>query len=352
MPDLQLDVDVFLNQHLVDCNCPRSFSRRKINARAALNHWLPIRCPTPRPQLHSAHSQLIVSYDHHMAEVAGLAPATRHYRRRHALAFLEWTDQHLVKIPQLSANLLSDYITTVASSKTTVSVGVITTSLASLVKFLASRGDCSVSWIPALQRPAKLHALPRTRALDEDELSRLLGAFDRSIAIGKRDYAIARCLIDLGIRASDIAKLNLDQIDWRNGRIKLSPGKSKRERTLPTPATTTRALIDYVRYARPITQDRHVFVYHRAPFGRGISVTTVRGSVRAAFHRAGFSESASQVHRLRHTMATRLLRSGNSVKTIADVLGHLSINTTIRYTHVDRPMLAAVAMPWPGRALK
>ena len=169
MPDLQLDVDVFLNQHLVDCNCPRSFSRRKINARAALNHWLPIRCPTLRPQLHSAHSQLIVSYDHHMAEVAGLAPATRHYRRRHPLAFLEWTDQHLEKIPQLSANLLSDCIRAVPSPKTTVSVGVITTSLASLVKFLASRGDCSVSWIPALQRPAKLHALPRTRALDEDE---------------------------------------------------------------------------------------------------------------------------------------------------------------------------------------
>jgi len=76
--------------------------------------------------------------------------------------------------------------------------------------------------------------------------------------------------------------------------------------------------------------------------------STVREALRRAFARAGFKDSESQVHRLRHTMATRLLLNGLSIKTIADVLGHLSINTTIRYTHVDRPLLAAVAMPWPG----
>jgi integrase/recombinase XerD len=109
--------------------------------------------------------------------------------------------------------------------------------------------------------------------------------------------------------------------------------------------------MDYVRSARPVTQDRHVFVYHRAPFGRAINVATARGSVRAAFRRAGLSDSASQVHCLRHTMATRLLRSGNSLKTIADLVGHLSINTTTRYTYVDRPILASVAMPWPARRI-
>jgi integrase/recombinase XerC len=63
-----------------------------------------------------------------------------------------------------------------------------------------------------------------------------------------------------------------------------------------------------------------------------------------AYARAGFNASESQLHRLRHTMATRLLQNKHSLKTIADVLGHLSINTTTRYTHVDRGSLAAVAM--------
>jgi site-specific recombinase XerC len=127
----------------------------------------------------------------------------------------------------------------IASSKTAASAGVMTTSLKSLVKFLVSKRDCSVSWIPALQPPVKLHTLPSTRALDEDELSRLLGAFDRSMPLDKRDYAITRCLVDLGIRTSDVATLSLDQIDWRYGRVTLSLGRSKRERTPPMLATTT-----------------------------------------------------------------------------------------------------------------
>ena len=160
---------------------------------------------------------------------------------------------------------------------------------------------------------------------------------------------MARCLVDLGLRTSDVAQLSLDQIDWRHCRVTLAPGKSKRERTLPMPITTTCALIDYVLYARPVTQDRHVFVHHRAPLGQGVQASTVRCVVRRAYARAESKDSESQPHRLRHTMATRLLQSGNSLKTIADVLGHQSIDTTTRYTHVDRPSLLAVAMPWPGR---
>jgi site-specific recombinase XerD len=160
---------------------------------------------------------------------------------------------------------------------------------------------------------------------------------------------MARCLVDLGIRTSDVAQLSLDRIDWRHGCLTLEPGKSKRERSLPIPATTSSALIDYVRNGRPSTQDRQVFVHHRAPLGQGVLASTVRGALRRGYTRAGFKDSESQPHRLRHTMATRLLQGGHSLKLIADVLGHQSIDTTTRYTHVDRPSLSAVAMPWPRR---
>jgi site-specific recombinase XerD len=106
--------------------------------------------------------------------------------------------------------------------------------------------------------------------------------------------------------------------------------------------------MDYVLHARPETISKHLFVHHRAPLGRGIKVTTVRAVVRRIFFKAGFTPEQSQVHRLRHAMATRLLTNKVPLKTIADVLGHQSINTTLRYTYVDKTSLAIIAMPWPN----
>ena len=162
---------------------------------------------------------------------------------------------------------------------------------------------------------------------------------------------MARCLSDLGIRTGDVATLQLDDIDWQHSIITLRHGKSRRQRKLPIPDTLIEALVDYLCHARPKTDQRAVFVYHRAPKGDAVSPSTVRGAIRRAFTRANFPAIDSQVHRLRHTMATRLLKNGQTIKTIADILGHQCIDTTIRYTTVDRQTLDRVALPWPGRAV-
>lgn len=344
IPDLRRDVAFFVNQHLTEYECP-GFSQSKNNARAALKHWLHVLDPTAYEENPSDNAQLVKSYDQYMADVAGLSTSTRHYRCRHALSFLDWLNKHAIELRQLSVKHLSDYITVLSK---TAEIAHKPTSLKFFISFLMGRGDCSTVWLPAFLRPKYIHKLLSTQALEDDELRRLLQAFDLTSPVGKRDYAMARCLVDLGVRTSDVARLNLDQLDWRRGTLTLTPGKTKRARTLPMPVTTANALIDYIHSARPITPARNVFVYHRAPLGEGVLASTVRCALRRAFKRAGFKESESQVHRLRHTMATRLLQQGNSLKTIADVLGHLSVNTTTRYTHVDRPMLTAVAMPWAG----
>jgi len=341
-------VDEFIRQHLPDCQCPKSYYRNKNSIQAALKHWLLIRFKISKSCYLPSLPLLVTLYDQYLENVAGLSPATRLYRRRHALNFLNWLKAHSIKLKQLSATHIGDYITAVASSKTAATTGVMTTSLKSFINFLISQDNCSVVWNSSLQRPKSIHAMLETHPLNNEELKRFLATFDLNRPIGKRDYAMARCLVDLGIRTSDVAKLSLDQIDWRHGKVTLAPGKTRRERSLPLPQTTTLALIDYVRRVRPVTSDRHVFVYHRAPRGRGIEACTVRGAMRCAFRRAGFDKAESQVHRLRHSMASRLLQRGNSLKLIADILGHLSINATMRYTHVDRSMLAEVSMPWPG----
>jgi len=116
---------------------------------------------------------------------------------------------------------------------------------------------------------------------------------------------------------------------------------------LPLPQITGAALVDYLGHGRPATSSRSVFVLHRAPRGQAATNTTVRGAIRRAFERAGLPWSGT--HILRHTAATRMVQGGASLKEVADVLGHRSIDTTLIYTKVDLPQLSRVALPWPGR---
>ena len=97
----------------------------------------------------------------------------------------------------------------------------------------------------------------------------------------------------------------------------------------------------------PATTSRSIFVFHSAPFGRGVAKTTVRGAIRRAFLRADLPWTGT--HILRHTMATKMIQSGVTLKEIADVLRHRNMDTTQIYTKVNLPELEQVAMPWPGR---
>ena len=129
--------------------------------------------------------------------------------------------------------------------------------------------------------------------------------------------------------------------------LHLPKTKSRWQETLPIPDRMGRALVNYLRYRRPQTNSRFVFVYHRAPKGRAVQNTTVRGVVRRAFSRAGFSWTGT--HILRSTAASRLLEGGATLKEIADVLRHRSIDTTKLYAKIDLTHLARVALPWQGR---
>jgi integrase/recombinase XerC len=143
-----------------------------------------------------------------------------------------------------------------------------------------------------------------------------------------------------------VAQLQLADIDWRAGTVTLRHTKSRREDILPLLALTGRALADYLRYERPKTSNPAVFVRRLAPHDQPISPHAVRRVIRDAFGRIGLTHGRS--HALRHTLACRLLDQGSSLKEVADVLRHRSLNTTLIYAKLDHPRLAAVALPWPG----
>ncbi len=170
------------------------------------------------------------------------------------------------------------------------------------------------------------------------------------VPVGLRDYAIARCLLDLGLRGDETAYLTLDAVDWGNGIVTLHRTKSQREQHLPLPVQTGEALARYLREGRPQTDSRALFIRHRAPFGVPLSVAAIRNAMTRAFARCGLADRFCSTHVLRRSMATRLQRKGVSIKEIADVLRHRDVNTARVYARVDLERLRTVALPWPASA--
>jgi site-specific recombinase XerD len=158
---------------------------------------------------------------------------------------------------------------------------------------------------------------------------------------------MARCLVDMGLRAGEVAAIQLEHLNWREGTLTIPHGKSRRADVLPLPVSTGKAIMQYVRAARPPSTSRALFVRHRAPHSVPITGKVVSNAIRRAFEHSGLGRCAG-THVLRHSAAVRMRWAGASLKEIADVLRHRSLDTTMIYSKVDLPQLAAVAGPWPG----
>lgn len=192
--------------------------------------------------------------------------------------------------------------------------------------------------VPAV-RPTCLPA-----AVTSEDLAMLLASCDRQTPAGRRDCAVLLLLAGLGLRAAEVAGLDLDDVDWREGLLRIH-GKGSRVDVLPLPAVVGQALADYVRHARPHVGRGVLFRQIVAPHG-GLAAPSVTGIVYRASDRAGVGRVGA--HRLRHTAATQMLRGGASLPQIAQVLRHSSITTTAIYATVDHETLAALARPWPA----
>ena len=202
--------------------------------------------------------------------------------------------------------------------------------------------------IGALSYPAnwQLASLPKT--VTPEDVEKLVKSLSQGNGSERRSAAIVRCALDLGLRSGEVARLGLDDIDWQAGTITLRHTKGRREDVLPLPVTTGAAIAAYLKDGRPKTRNRAVFVRHVAPRDQPVGPDMVRKTIKQAYARAGLPYTRS--HLLRHTMANRLLAGGSSLKEVADVLRHRSLNTTLIYAKLGSRTLVEVALPWPGSA--
>jgi integrase len=150
----------------------------------------------------------------------------------------------------------------------------------------------------------------------------------------------------LGLRAGEIAGLKVSDIDWRAGTVTLRGTKSRRQDILPLPLETGQALAEYLQNERPSSASSAVFVRRLRPHDLPMTANAVAKVIARAFRRCGLPYCGS--HRLRHTFACRLVEHGSSLKEVADLLRHRSLNTTQIYAKLDTPSLSQVALPWPG----
>jgi integrase/recombinase XerD len=199
--------------------------------------------------------------------------------------------------------------------------------------------DLSQAALPVTGR--RRSSLPR--GIAKHEAAALLGSCDRRTGIGRRDYALIITLLRLGLRRGEVARIRLEDIDWRAGELVVVGKRARRDR-LPLPADVGEAIAAYLTRGRPASGHREVFLQARAPF-EPIAAGTVASTVRRACRRAGVAEVGS--HRLRHTLACEMVAAQVPLVQIAQVLRHRSLQSTAIYARLDLDQLRLLAQPWP-----
>jgi integrase/recombinase XerD len=299
--------------------------------------------PEPeRPVPVAAVDVLLDRYRGYLAVERGLAAWTVRYYLDEARGFLAGREDGL---GSLTAGEVSGFVVAQCRQRSTGSAKILVTALRSLLRFLVVEGLAPPGVQDAVPSVAGWRGGGLPEALPAGEVADLLASCDRGTAAGRRDFAVLVLLSRLGLRACEVAALELDDIGWRAGTVTVR-GKGRRDEQLPLPPDAGEALACYLRDGRPAgSSSRRVFLAVRAP-GGGLSAGAVTSIVRYACGRAGIAPAGA--HRLRHSAATGMLRGGAALAEIGQVLRHRSASTTAIYAKVDHGALVQLAMPWPG----
>lgn len=215
--------------------------------------------------------------------------------------------------------------------------------------------------VPALRLPERTDRPRLVRGVDSDpgapavvvpigisrqQTTSLLAACDRNSVVGRRDYAVILLLARLGLRATEVAQLHLDDLDWHHGEITVR-GKGPRDERMPLPADVGEALVDYLMRSRPTDAPelRTVFLAAPAP-RRPMDRVTVSSMIGRVCQHAGIEPIGA--HLLRRTLGEAMIRAEVPLSAISQVLRHHDPLTTTNYARVDIERLRGLARPWPG----
>ena len=279
-----------------------------------------------------------------MIERQGVAAGTMEGYQRYVVDFIA---AYGVDPSSYNATSVRDFMVRRCAGHKVATAQGIASAMRAFLRFLAATGQCSEGLIHAVPRFASYQLATTPRFLEPDDLEKVIDAVSDQDAVGARDRAVVLLLARLGLRASEVAELTFDAIDWQNGRIAVC-GKGGRQHWLPLPQQVGDAIVTYLRRGRPPLPVPQVFISALAP-RRPMTRLSVSGVVDRTLRRAGIKAPQYGAHLLRHSAATAMLRNGVSLAGIASVLRHRDPRTTAHYAKIDFDLLGEIVQPWPQR---
>lgn len=189
--------------------------------------------------------------------------------------------------------------------------------------------------------------IPLPDVWDDADIQKMLDVIDTASPVGKRNYAIFLLLARTGLRISDVVLLRFENIDWHKNCISVVQYKTGKPLSIPLSAEIGEAIIAYLKYGRPISEESTIFLSHNAPFQPLNHHNNFNSEIRKYMRLAGVDFTAkrhSGVHTLRASFATNMLKQGASLDNISQILGHGDINVTTSYLRVDVEHLRICAL--------
>lgn len=308
--------------------------------------------PPPRNAVQTHMQSLMRKYDDWLSGCRGLAASTVAAALDEVRRFLRWHNTHYRSdaLADLSLSQVQQYLQMRAGAIRRTTLKAVSQRVSGFLRFLHRSGYVPADLSGRIIRPTLYEFESIPSVLRPQEMKQVLKTTrrDRS-ARGRRDYAILTLLATYGLRAGEIVRLALDDIDWRAETILIRHSKTRGTTLLPLLPVAAEALLGYLQHARPKTTSREVFIRMAAPlcgFSRGSSLYALVSRRLAA---AGIRPAGKRgPHVFRHAHAVGLLRAAVPMKTISDLLGHRASRSTAIYLKLDSEELRAVALPLPN----
>ena len=341
-------------QALRACRPAHSQDNRNLAAAVhALERYLEERALLSQPTLTSPsrREQQLADYRTFLEEVRGLTPSTvrAHLRTVSRLLAQIRFEESPTALQALTAHDIEVFLKSLGDQHSRASLQHTIAHIRGFLRFgTLTGGLCpAIDWHVDTPRVFRLEQLPR--AWPWDGVCTFLDAIDRTTSMGVRDYAIFFLIATYGLRACDILALTLDDFRWRQGELRVAQRKTGHPLVLPLTDAAGEAVLHYLRDGRPQIASRQLFLRVRAPMGP-LKSTAINDAFEACYKRSGLTLPTTGVHGLRHSYALHLLRQGTSLKTIGDLLGHRSPESTCVYLRLDVEDLRQVALELPRTA--
>jgi integrase/recombinase XerD len=296
-------------------------------------------------------SKFLKDFDDYLMRVQGLALRTRS-------GYCFWASRFLARFCAMDApdwsSLRAEHVTTFVQQEASrlhrYSRAIPGTAIRALLRYLTFLGVIRSGLEAAVPRMPRWKHAELPRYLPSADVERVVDGVLDGTPKGRRNHAILMLLARTGLRADEVSKLSLDDIDWVAGTICIQSTKSHRERRLPLAQDVGAALCSYLKHGRPPCRRRTIFLRVLRPFDPFLNSAAICKIARRAMTRVGILNTPAAAHLFRHSAATGMLRGGATFKEIADVLGHASLQTTGIYAKLDLAALSRVALPWPESA--